>query len=322
MEKFISSELYKRFQTLRFFILSEKQRSYKPIDTQGLFKFDVQTDILDFRDLIEASKKLDTEPLSNVAEFLEQEFSNSSQPARPTQITELPCLNGDACVLAGERLRVIREDIGLKSSEFITLVGLPSERQYQLVESNQQESSLSLLRRVQETTGAALAWLQHGTPPRYPVSHLHWVSRKDAAQQVAEDSPQQVYATIETPGLHVGLCVQVTDWCYRVYELNLNLNFWDWVDEQHCIPLFYEFLLELENRVEVQGVRLNQKTDRSLYGGEIHASHALRQGSFKYMNWVTAVLDLDCLPRQTALYTKLYGAWFKKVQEEFRKYRE
>ncbi|MCB0748811.1 MAG: SMEK domain-containing protein, partial [Ignavibacteriae bacterium] len=52
LDKFIENKLYKDYPHLYIFILSEKQNSYKPFDTKGLFSFDIDKQILDIGDLI------------------------------------------------------------------------------------------------------------------------------------------------------------------------------------------------------------------------------------------------------------------------------
>jgi len=79
IDKFIKYELYKQFTELFFFILSTKQDKYKGFDTQGLFSFETNKHIIDFRDLIARINTLDTARLLEIVEFLDREFTISDQ---------------------------------------------------------------------------------------------------------------------------------------------------------------------------------------------------------------------------------------------------
>lgn len=76
LDKFIENKLYKDYPHLYIFILSEKQNSYKPFDTKGLFSFDIDKQILDIGDLIRLANTLNTTDVQRVAEILEVSTSN------------------------------------------------------------------------------------------------------------------------------------------------------------------------------------------------------------------------------------------------------
>ena len=80
LEKFVDHKLYKKYDRLVFYILTEKQRSYqvKGFDRiiQGKFCFDPKTDICDYQDLLRDISRLspDLEKLREVESILEEHF--------------------------------------------------------------------------------------------------------------------------------------------------------------------------------------------------------------------------------------------------------
>ena len=82
LDKFGKNELYKDYPHLYIFILSEKQNSYQPFDTKGLFSFDIDKHILDIDDLIRLANTLDTTAVQRVAKILEVSTSNLDYSTR------------------------------------------------------------------------------------------------------------------------------------------------------------------------------------------------------------------------------------------------
>ena len=80
--KFVEHELYKKFDRLVFYILTEKPETYhgRGLDDiiQGKFSFDKEKDILDCRDLLKQISGFSLDKLRGVEEILEQQFGHES----------------------------------------------------------------------------------------------------------------------------------------------------------------------------------------------------------------------------------------------------
>lgn len=71
----IDKELYTKYKTIKFFILSEKQKSYKGLlDTTPHFKFNSAKDILDFDDLFIKIKGLKLQNLEEISDLVSNEL--------------------------------------------------------------------------------------------------------------------------------------------------------------------------------------------------------------------------------------------------------
>jgi hypothetical protein len=74
IETFVRHRLYSRFDRLIIYVLSDRQTSYSQkaadIATAGFFKFDVETDIIDYLGLLGCIKRLDVDDLQKVANLL------------------------------------------------------------------------------------------------------------------------------------------------------------------------------------------------------------------------------------------------------------
>ncbi|MGK7928044.1 MAG: SMEK domain-containing protein [Spirulina sp.] len=78
LRQFIKHELYKEYNRVIVFILTEKQNSYSDVKIKNEiiqdipFSFDTKKDIWDFRDFLKIIPNLDTEKLNTIKNFLEE----------------------------------------------------------------------------------------------------------------------------------------------------------------------------------------------------------------------------------------------------------
>ena len=81
--KFVEHELYKKFDRLVIYILTEKPETYhgRGLDDiiQDKFSFDKEKDILDYRDLLKQISGFSLDKLRGVEEILEQQFGDESK---------------------------------------------------------------------------------------------------------------------------------------------------------------------------------------------------------------------------------------------------
>ena len=83
LQKFVNYELYTKYDRLIIYILTEKQKTYqaKGLDEiiQGLFSFDIKTDVLDYQDLLNEISGYPVPKLRKIQEILEQQFGDESK---------------------------------------------------------------------------------------------------------------------------------------------------------------------------------------------------------------------------------------------------
>lgn len=223
---------------------------------------------------------------------------------------------------AGGRLRQVRDEVRLKTSEFVELLGLQSEKQYKAMESQSEEVPLAVLKKVSEKIGTSIEWLKHGIEPRYEIEFLYLKTFEEVPQGFfSTHKPQDFILTLELKNLHVGLVARTGTFCFEIYETEISLKFWEWQDEHWAIPLFYKFLKALsDSRKDVYGVILTQQDDKKLYSGAVHFLHT--QGQYN-MNILYDLIDLDETRLKARPYSNMYsGDWMSRVHKEFKWYLE
>jgi transcriptional regulator with XRE-family HTH domain len=221
---------------------------------------------------------------------------------------------------AGRRLRHVREEIGLKSSEFVELLGLQSEKKYLSMEQQAEEVPLSLLEKLHEITGVSLEWLKHEKTPRYAITSLCFNPIEVGLQQCVDLNPLDYFFTLETKSLHVGLIAQTGTYRYQVFETGVTLDFWNWIDAHWTIPAFYRFLKALSDHWprDIRGVVINASDDQKLYNGNVH----FMATSWKInLNIVYDILDIEETRLGVSSYSRMYGGnWMSKVHKVFREH--
>ena len=92
LEKFVARELYKEYDRLVIYILTEKQSRYqsKKIDEiiNGKFAFDKKNDILDYSDLLKEISGFSLEKTRRVEHILEQHFGEGQMGDEPQDILD------------------------------------------------------------------------------------------------------------------------------------------------------------------------------------------------------------------------------------------
>ena len=83
LKKFVDYELYTKYDRLIIYVLTEKQKTYqaKGLDEiiQGLFSFDIENNVLDYRDLLKKISDFPLDKLCSVQKILEQQFGDESK---------------------------------------------------------------------------------------------------------------------------------------------------------------------------------------------------------------------------------------------------
>jgi hypothetical protein len=221
---------------------------------------------------------------------------------------------------AGERIRSVREEIGLQPSQVIEAIDFFSEREYNAIENQEQEAPLSLLKSIAKLSGVRLEWLKHGKDPRYAIDVIYFNPIERDLEFCASLKPQEYFLTLNEKKLHVGLVAQTGKYRYRFIKTGVTLNFWNWVESFWIIPAFYHFLLRLSVPWhDIDGIVLPAQVETKLKRGEIHFLAAQRQARDFGGDLLYDLLDLDETRGKLLSYKKSYGGnWMSKVHQEFR----
>jgi len=220
---------------------------------------------------------------------------------------------------AGYRLRQVREEINLKSSEFVEVFELSSEKAYLQMEKQIEEVPLSLLKKVHAVTGVSLEWLKHEKNPRYEVDVIYLRPIAEDLKRCADLNPSEYYFTLELKSLHVGLVAQTGEYRYQVFDTGVTLDFWTWVESHWAIAQFYKFLKALSDPWhDIRGIVLSAGDDKKLYDGDIHF---LGTSGNLNLNIVYDILDLNETRLRRSSYSRMYGGnWMSKVHDYFKEY--
>ena len=224
---------------------------------------------------------------------------------------------------AGERIKLVRDELELKSSQLVELTGMSSQREYERMENREIKSPLSLLRKMSELSGVNLEWLMHGKEDRYEISEVNLRNIQEDLEYCASLQPQEYFLILDKKSLHVGLIAQTGKYRYQVIETGVTLDFWTWVDTHWAISAFYHFLKALSDPWhDIDGIILPSQYDKKLFQGEIHYLAALRNADRFGGDLLYDLLDLDetRLSRQEFYARKYGGDWMHKVHQYFKEY--
>lgn len=254
----------------------------------------------------------------------------SQEKATPTERT----------YLIGEQLGIVRAEVGLKSSEFIELIDFHSEQQYLEMEANKTGCPESVISRIYEATGVLPEWLKNPDRPKYEVELTDdWTSQpRETARRISEASAGEVYVTIAAsiPAkdllfwrgknlwasitgdyLHVGVCVPISEYRYKIFDTGLSVDFRNALDSEKYAPPFCLFLSELFECFDVRcvGVILaDYKAERALYKGYAYPRTVLSSPkAFWGINWVQHVLAAEDESGPTYIKRDC-GGWIEDVR--------
>lgn len=220
---------------------------------------------------------------------------------------------------AGSRIKSVRNELGIKASQFVEMLNFPSQREFEAIENGAAESPLFLLQQVHDLTGVSLDWLKHEIEPiyEYDIMPIHPIS--EGIKLLADLQPKNCYVTLETRTLHVGIIAELSDYKYQALELGMNLDYWNWVDQLWAFGNFYQILSILDDKYPLPlGVIIPPKYDNLLYKGKIHPRTALQHSSPRKASWPQALLDYERKKESGWYYRTHYGSWVINVQDAFK----
>jgi transcriptional regulator with XRE-family HTH domain len=238
------------------------------------------------------------------------------------QPADTPTHSRDTFFDIGHRLKQVREEIDLQSSQFTELLGVTSERQYLAMENRQQEVPSSLLEKVHAITGIELEWLKHGKEPRYKVRVSAFRTAGQGLEFMAQFKPRHLFFVLGKSTIfenwNVCLVAQTGDYCFQVIDHKTSLNFWNWCEDFWFIPVYFEFLSILRDTFPLDpGIALPGSWYKKLITGQIHFLRAQKELDSNFLFWPDAVLDVNCQKRDSERYERLYGKWITKMRETY-----
>lgn len=89
IEEFNKNKAYNRYDRLVVLVLTQKKKYTAAFDTDGNFVFDKTKDIWDVEDLIKDIRKLDTEQIKEISNYLSKELCDKYYAVKATQAGEI-----------------------------------------------------------------------------------------------------------------------------------------------------------------------------------------------------------------------------------------
>lgn len=89
IKEFNDNHSYKIYDRLIILVLTQKKNYTSDFDTKGNFTFEKKKDIWDVTDIIRDIRKLDTEKIKSISDYLSEELCNKYYSAKETQASEI-----------------------------------------------------------------------------------------------------------------------------------------------------------------------------------------------------------------------------------------
>ncbi len=222
---------------------------------------------------------------------------------------------------AGLRIKQVREELHLKTSQFAELLKVASQREYESMEAGSNEVSLQILERTSAIAGISIDWLKHERTPRYRSEHVYLNPVDEDLAFCKSLNAKEYFLILDKKRLNIALIAQTDTFSYQLITTSVTLDFWNWIDSHWAIPAFYEFLQRLSAPWhDIEGVLLPSKVYKQLEGGEIHFLAALESSDRYGKDLLYDILDIDEQRKRPFLtYTKAYGGnWMNKAHKSYK----
>jgi transcriptional regulator with XRE-family HTH domain len=237
---------------------------------------------------------------------------------------------------AGKRLSFIRRELNLSYSEIIDAIKYESEQKYIEIEKNEREAPIEVLENISQITGVSLASLKHGGGKRFMVESIDWFTNpQKAASSIATEANDLIYLTIAATTsktdfpiwrqikdtiakstdryLHLGLLVQVAQYKYKIYNLNVSIEYLIGFGEKR-LAAFFDFIdclhdLGFERGYDFRYLIVSRyKDDAELYKGYIHPARIVHQ----YWNGHGHNFIFELFSKE-ATFLPEHGQWGKEL---------
>lgn len=220
--------------------------------------------------------------------------------------------------LCGERIRRVREDVGLKPSHLVELIGFPGERMWTQAESNRQEVAPEHLILLAELTGARVEWLKHGDGEPYAcfdVNDFSW--RRDMTPLTTAD-PMDLCAVIDPESMRCAVLHERSAYRVDTYLFTFDLGFWNWVDDHSHIPEIWRCFRWLHTERElINGLVVKTSDGMALFGGNLNAAKLLAANP-RRSNWFCDLFDLERKHKHLTAEYRAHGEWFRNLQNSIK----
>lgn len=231
----------------------------------------------------------------------------------------------------GERIKEIREDIGLSESEFKELLHFFSVKEFVLIEKQEKEAPVSLLHKIAETTGAGLEWLKHGNEPKYPSSMVNSsYDRETLPNELEGKKIECAYYCLEPKDMRLALIIKFSEYRWKTIFFSFNLNFWEWIDDHSHIPLVLDLIRYSYNTLKRQnsykwGRIITREVYRTLQSENIFLADMIGKIPHKQNEnyWIEDLFEYqDLSGGRDEAYKDWYGDWFLKLHGYLVKYQK
>jgi hypothetical protein len=141
-----------------------------------------------------------------------------------------------------DRLKVVREALGLNPAQFITRIQYPSEKGWNLLEQRELETSDALITRFATLSGVSVEWLRIGGKTML-LFHYHSLKKIASFFELLEaQSTTAVFIFVCDSYEDTHVVAQVGEYAYKRYTFDFGLQFWTWIETHEYISLILESL--------------------------------------------------------------------------------
>ena len=219
----------------------------------------------------------------------------------------------------GVRMKEARLDLSLSVSRLIEEIDFPSEREWVAIEAGTLDVSERYINALAELSGISSVWLKHGASLKYPPDVIY-DSQIDKIESIAAEAPLRAFVAIEPVSMELVLLVQFAEFRWRVFLFGFSMDFWDWMGDEHHIPIIFNLLRGMNGLLKYPYGRVVSKSViEELRRGTQHPSVLIKKaGQNSY--WFDDLQDLfHRYPIARDKYQH-HGEWFVRLQEAFRRH--
>lgn len=233
----------------------------------------------------------------------------SIPPASPQLLRRFDC---------GSRMKEAREDLSLSVSRLIEEIDFISEREWKAIESEQLDVSERYINALSGLTGISSTWLKHGTSIKYSCEIIY-DNQKEKIAAIASSSPLSTYMAIEPSEMGLLLIVKFSESHWKAFDFGFNMDFWDWIGDEHHIPAIFELLRTIDDELRhPYGRTISKSLMNEFRKGTKHPAVLFKQAGHNSY-WFDDLFDLHHrFPIAQNKYSH-HGEWFVRLQDAFRR---
>ncbi|NPV01418.1 MAG: helix-turn-helix transcriptional regulator [Brevinematales bacterium] len=220
----------------------------------------------------------------------------------------------------GARIKEVREERNLLSSEFIELVGFGSEKELIEIENREKEATLEFLQVLSKNTSVELEWLKHGKYTKYDIKYFE---TSELDYFIDKERHFTIYFCLEITEMNLLFLYAFTEnkWICRKYFCDLNFD--SWFDDHNKIKDIFiqlrKIFSSLKNYTSF-GRIISPEVYRRILGGKEFFKNipTIYQGNNSW--WFDDICDIYDKYDISINYKIRYEDWFFKLKDNFLKY--